>query len=328
VAAIAVLYGTATFSFAPSAEAQSLSDEVSSAQREVTTLQGRVAQLGPQYLRAEGVLRAYSFANAYMDARYYFQMEDYVATAEVLQPVVEDDGNQSEQRYDEVVYLLAESLFMRDDLLMAGRYYEQLTDSRQFGLEAARRRLEIALQMGRFDSLDGLFADLEARSGATVDDDVAFVRGKALYFQARYVDAVTAMGSIRAGALLYDMARYFVGVSQTRLGQLDRAHIEFDGILSRLGEQQEGDTAELRSIRDLAMLAKGRLFYEEQAWLDALAFYSDVPRQSVHYPTGKRCRRPLPPESVLQHGTEQSGDSPACRRRRIEVPVAGSASAW
>ncbi len=284
LAAIAALCGAATFGFAPPLAAQTLEEVVSSAQREVTTLQGRVAQLAPQYLRTEGVLRAYSFANAYMDARYYFQLEDFVATAEVLQPIVEDDANRTESRYDEVVYLLAESFFAREDLPMAGRYYGQLTDSRQFGLEAARRRLEIALQMGRFDNLDGLFAELEERSGGNIDDDIAFVRGKALYFQGRYADAVTAMGSISNGSQVYDMARYFAGVSQTRLGQYDRAHGEFDGILSRLGEPSNDDTTELRSVRDLAMLAKGRLFYEEQLWLDASGFYSDVPRQSVHYP--------------------------------------------
>ena len=269
---------------AQSAQAQPLAEEVGRVDREVTTLQGRLDQLGPRYLQADRVLRAYSFANAYMDARYYFQLEDYAATAEVLQPIVEDSANAREQRYPEVVFLLAESLFLRDDLLMAGRYYEQLTDSRQFGLEAARRRLEIALQLGRYDSLERLFRDLESRAGGGVDDDIAFVRGKALYFQGRYVDAVTALGAVSVGSLLYDKSRYFVGVCYTRLGQLDRAHTEFDGILGRLGEPSESDTDELRSVRDLAMIAKGRLFYEEQAWLDALAFYSDVPRQSVHYP--------------------------------------------
>ena len=284
VAVIGTLCSVAVLSAPGALSAQTLSDEVSRVDRELSTLQGRLDQLGPQYLRAEGVLRAYSFANAYMDARYYFQLEDYIATAEVLQPIVEDPGNSREQRYDEVVYLLAESLFLRDDLLMAGRYYEQLSDSRQFGLEAARRRLEIALQMGRYDSLERLFDDLENRAGGDVADEINFVRGKALYFQSRYVDAITALGAISPGSLLYDKGRYFVGVSQTRLGQLDRAHGEFDGILSRLGEPADGDTDELRSVRELSMIAKGRLFYEEQNWLEALGFYSNVPRHSVHYP--------------------------------------------
>ena len=280
--ALAAICGA--FAAANDAHAQSLADEVDRVDREVTTLQGRLNQLGPQYLRPEGVLRAYTFANAYIDARYYFQLEDYAATAEVLQPIVEDPANQSEQRYPEVVFLLAESLFLRDDLLMAGRYYEQLADSRQFGLEAARRRLEIALQMGRYDSLERLFRDLDSRAGAGVDDEIAFVRGKALYFQGRYVDAVTALGAVTAGSLLYDKSRYFVGVCHTRLGQLDRAHSEFDGILARLGEPTDSDTDDLRSVRELAMIAKGRLFYEEREWLEALGFYSNVPRHSIHYP--------------------------------------------
>jgi hypothetical protein len=283
-AATVALCSTAVFTTPSAVGAQTLGDEVSRVDRELTTLQGRLEQLGPQYLRAEGVLRAYTFANAYIDARYYFQLEDYVATAEVLQPIVEDSSNSREQRYDEVVYLLAESLFLRDDLMMAGRYYEQLSDSRNFGLEAARRRLEIALQMGRYDSLEDLFHDLEMRAVGAVADDINFIRGKALYFQGRYVDAITALGAVNAGSLLYDKARYFVAVSQTRLGQLDRAHGEFDGILNRLAETVDDASDGLRSVRDLAMIGKGRLFYEEQRWLEALAFYSDVPRQSVHYP--------------------------------------------
>jgi hypothetical protein len=284
LAAIGALCSVVAFTAPSLATAQSLADEVTRVDRELSTLRGRLDQLGPQYLRAEGVLRAYTFANAYMDARYYFQLEDYVATAEVLQPIVENAGNSTEQRYDEVVYLLAESLFLRDDLLMAGRYYQQLSDSRQFGLEAARRRLEIALQMGRYDNLEQLFQDLETRAGGDVADDINFVRGKALYFQGRYVDAITALGAISPGSLLYDKGRYFVGVSQTRLGQLDRAHGEFGGILGRLGEPTDSDTDELRSVRDLARIGVGRLFYEEQEWLEALGFYSNVPRHSVYYP--------------------------------------------
>ncbi len=282
-AALAALAAATMLVGAQPADAQGTAAEVTAIGEQVRTLRGQLSQIRPQIGQPERIALEYSFASAFVDARYLFFYESYDAVIQALLPLVEDDRHRANGGYAEAVYMLAESLFLERDLLMAGHYYERLAEDPTHSLDAARRRIEIAVAMGRFDELERLYRDLERRAGTAMDDDVSYVRGKALYFQGRYADAVNAFGAVRPSADVYELARYFTGVAMARMDQLEPAYAEFTGVLERLGEPSAEDSDTVVDLRELSRLAQGRIHYENSAWLEAIDAYILVPRQSPHY---------------------------------------------
>lgn len=268
----------------PAARAQGVPAQLSGIETEVQALRGRLDRLRSQYLQPEQAIRDYSFTNALLDARYYQSIDSHDAAVSLLLPRIEDPDNRAAPGWADGVYMLAESLFIQRDLLMARRYYVLLADNPQYGLDAARRRLEIALAMGRYDELEDLYRDLARRAGGTADDQIGYVRGKALYFQGLYADAIGVLGNVPQSSPLFDRARYLIGVSHTRMAQYDRAHTEFAGILTRLGARVPGEDPIVADLRNLTLLAEGRVFYEQRDWLAAIDAYIEVPRQSQRYP--------------------------------------------
>lgn len=262
---------------------QSLASSVNEVSERVETLRGQLSQLQPAMTGGQ-ISLDYSFATAYVDARYLYHYDDYDAVVDLLLPLVEDDRHRSNGGYAEAVYILAESLFHQRNFLMAEHYYQRLSDHRTYGLDAAGRRIEIAVAMGRFAELEGLYRELESRSGNGADDQIAYVRGKALYFQERYADALRVFQGISADADVYDRAQYFTGVTHARLEQLDAAYASFTQVLERLGDDRADEPEEVTDLRDLSRLAQGRIYYEQEAWVDALNAYVAVPRTSPHYP--------------------------------------------
>ncbi len=251
---------------------------------ETTSLQGRLNQLRTDFLYPEELSVQRDFTTRFAEGQLRYILEEYDAAATILVDVVENPDFRAHVGFDTAVYLLADSLHLDRNFILARGYFEQLieSESRQHSLDAARRLLEIAFALNQYDGLEVLYRSFERRGGAGVGDELAYVRGKALYFQERFPDAITAFGAVTARSDLYDRARYFTGVAHVRLGQLDRASAEFDGVIGRLAMQQSLDD-ELSDVLDLAYLAKGRVQYERGEWLDASATYNEVPRSSPYF---------------------------------------------
>lgn len=281
---LCLLAALATTDAAAQERADAIGPELEDLSAEAGALTRSVAQLEEQYLQAEEILRRYTFANAYLDARYLFGIGSTDAVVELLLPLVEDPEHHGDPGFGDMVFLLAESLFVQQDYLMSRRYYTWLAQVPEHALDATRRLIELALAMGRYDALEALFVDLERLGGAGAGEQIAYVRGKALYFQGHYAEAADAFRGVAPGTELYGRARYFAAVCQARMQRLEEAHAELDRVLAMPPSGEEEDEAIEADLADLARLAKGRLFYETRDWVGAIDQYAFVDRASARYP--------------------------------------------
>lgn len=249
----------------------------------VGSVEGELLQLSARYLQPAQLQRSYSFTSRLSEGQVRYILGDYEAAAIILVDVVENVSYQGSAGYNDAVWLLADSLFLSRNFVVARSYFEDLVEANDpaWSLDAARRLLEVAFAMRDYVGLDALFAQMQSRSGGFMGPEIAYVRGKALYFQQRWDDAGASFSAVPADSVLFDRARYFVGTIHARQARWENAFTEFTGVIDRLGADNEDP--ELRDISDLSRLAIGRVLYEQQRWSEAITAYSGIERDSDRY---------------------------------------------
>lgn len=258
--------------------AQASAQDLGDIESNVARLQSEAAALNVGYGEGVALSRDLDLADRVSTAQVRMFLEQYTEAATILAEVVENRSFRSLPGWPQARYLLAESFYLDRNFTMARGYYEEIIEDRDanYGARAAGRVLEIALALNQYDELDALYADLQ-RTGSSGSPELAYVRGKALYFQGRDNDAFSVLSNIPVGHALYDRAQYFVGVLQTRAQQYDAALATFSAISERLQDATGGDE---RDIRDLASLAVGRVYYELRDFAQAELWYGRVPADS------------------------------------------------
>lgn len=251
-------------------EARTLSD----AEEELSQYTGRLAQLSRDYARPPAISRAYDINRALNDGSVRYLLGDYESAAIIFERLLDERGFESHVGYPSAVFYLADSYFMSRNYLRARRYYEETLSipDREYHVDAALRLIDLATILGQFNDADQeRYYNVLERSG---DTTTAYQRGKALYFQGRYRDAITALGSVPADTEPYDRAVYLTGVSYARLDQFEPALERFDALVERTPVEDE--------LYALSQLARGRVYYEQQEFRSALDAYSAVPPRSSH----------------------------------------------
>lgn len=246
-------------------------DRLAATEAQIDDWQGRLAVLQSEYLRVESLVRDDDLTRAIADGRVRYILGDYVAAASILEPAVQNPALRQQSAYAQAVYFLADSYFQSRNFLRAQRYFQQVlaSNTRDYRTEAASRLIDIASILDDYEGLDALYAELE-RTG---EPAFAYQRGKALYFQGRYGDAITAFGSIAEDTPhVGSRARYFVGASYVRLEQFDQAL----GVFEALTANVELDP----DLLALSHLAIGRVLYELERYDEAITAYGAVPRDS------------------------------------------------
>lgn len=250
---------------------------------ESAALNGQLAQVRSEYLRPAELRRTFDLASRLVDGRVRYYLQDYSSAAIILVQVVENDAYRGMAGYDEARWLLADSFYHERNFTLARGYFEDILRDRdpRYGLDASRRLLEIAFAQNRYDGLDDLYAELQRQQGGRATPELAYVHGKALYFQGRYDEALREFGSIGASDELYSRARYLLGVCRVRLGEMDSGLVEFQSLADMLDADDRD--AEEQELYELTQLALGRVHYEQGRWDDAVFAYATVPRSSDHF---------------------------------------------
>ncbi|MBU6161412.1 MAG: tetratricopeptide repeat protein [Myxococcales bacterium] len=241
----------------------------------MTSLQGEMARLQTEYLRPQRLDRNLNLASRLAEAQLRYFLQEWDAAAAMLVEIVENREFQSLAGWNDARFYLADSLFEDRNFTLSRSVFEEIveTGDPEYSLDASRRLLEIALALNEYDRLDELFASMQQRAGTSATPEISYVRGKALYFQGRDEEALASMAQVSAEHRLYDRAQYFVGVILTRLGRYGEALAVFESLAERLSD---ATSAESRDLLDLAILAIGRLHYEQQRWDDARFAYESI----------------------------------------------------
>lgn len=242
-----------------------------------------VENLRTAYLQPLQLRRAYDLANRSTEARVRYLSGDFDGASILFLDIVETPSFQGQPGYDDAVFFLAESLFQTRNYALARSYYERSLQrgTVQQGMVSAQRVLEISFRLRDFRGLDEMYATLQQRSGGQRTPELNYIRGKALYFQGQWEGASNAFASVPPDADIYPMARYFLGVTRTRMQQWGEALRLFDEV-TQLGEGAAVQS-ELFVMRELAWLGIARVHYELRDYEAAERAYLRVGSTSERY---------------------------------------------
>lgn len=215
----------------------------------------------------------------------HFLLNDYLRASIVLLDCVEDPANASHPRYDDCVFLLAESLRMSKNYSGARRYYEQVLP-RSSGdrlKDVVLGLLQIAGDTNRYDDVDRYIARLR-QAGSLSRPDVDYIYGKML-FKSGASDpqqlgrALEVFRSVPVDTSVSGQASYYAGVVLVKMGRYDEAVRQFESTLSRIATSKDA-----ARLKDLTWLSLGRLHQELGDVGNSADAYQNISRESPYFP--------------------------------------------
>jgi len=211
-----------------------------------------------------------------VDAEVAYSLGDYAGAALMLFDLVD-----SQQGVDKetALYYLGEALYQKGDHGSANGFLSKLPTGSKYYQLAQLRIVEIAIAdhdtaLGEtaLRALDGV--------GASQVPAVPYVRGKFLFSQGKYDDALAAFAQVAKGSDHELAALYYTGTTQIAKKDLSKASDVFADLVDRK-PKTTGD----RRIIELGQLALGRLNYEREQPTKAIDAYLLVDRHSDLFPT-------------------------------------------
>ena len=185
---------------------------------------------------------------------------------------------------EDATFLLGDALFQLGDLLSARRFYEgavlKFTGTKR-EQQALGRLIEIALRTGDFEHVDTYLGLLAKVQTSQLDPVVAYVKAKLLYYRGDLDGAARVFANIPPASPYSWQSRYFIGTMRVKAGDLDGAAAAYEDLLRTVAH--DGTTQE---IQDLARLALGRIYYQQEDMGRAIARYRSIPSSSKVYADG------------------------------------------
>jgi tetratricopeptide (TPR) repeat protein len=213
-----------------------------------------------------------------VEAQVVYGVGNYADASIMLYDVVENYPNS--RAYPEAVYLLADSLFHKGDLLSSQKYFRQI--AYEFGArdphyqESLQRLIELSLRLQDPTDVKEALLRLDKLPQASLLDSVPYVRAKYSYFNKEYDAAIKIFEAIPEESPYYFRSRYFLGMSHIAKSDMAPAAKVLHGLL-KVQPRNDND----KEIGVLTHLALGRLHYERDQAEDAIDHYNQVPRQSA-----------------------------------------------
>ncbi len=216
-------------------------------------------------------------ARRLINARVAFELGNYDDAAIMLYDLVETGAKSRD--YDEALYYLAESLFLKKDYMGARNYflriYTELGQSSQFYQQAVERLVELSLKLKDDTDIDKYLTALDSIPASQRRASVPYVRGRYEYFSEKYDAALASFQDIAPESEYFIRAQYFAGASHIAKGEL----VEAAKIYEALVQRQSEDPKDKRVI-ELSHMALGRIHYERDQPSKAIDQYLMVSRKS------------------------------------------------
>jgi tetratricopeptide (TPR) repeat protein len=212
-----------------------------------------------------------------IDAQVNFGIGNYDEAAIVLYDVVERYPNH--KVYDEALYYLSESLFMKGDYVASRSYFTKLVVERstrsKFYQQALERLIELTLKLNDSENVERWLALLDAVPAAERRSSVPYVRGKYYFFNGDYDKALAQFNQVGQRSKYYFQARYFAGATLVAKKDLAKAVVEYQKLIRLVPR-----SAEQRKVIELSQMALGRIHYERNQPSKAIDRYLEVSRRS------------------------------------------------
>ncbi len=254
-----------------------IADDLARARKHLELLESKAALITTQYIDYRDTeSERMRFEKRINDGQALMLLKDYVRAAIVFSRLLEDKRFEKHPGYAEALFNLAEALFFNKNYLEARQRYLQVLDhpyGGRYGRVALVRVMQIALNTGNFNEIDGVYRRLVGMGGATPEAN--YLWAKALLRQGNNAKAIEAFAKIPRGHSKFFQAAYLTGVALVKQGKLDDAYEVFRR-LAKEPPQSEAD----RQIGQMAWLACGRILHDQGKIVEALDAYQAIPHTS------------------------------------------------
>lgn len=228
---------------------------------------------GGRSMRASGVQRRFQ------DLVYRYLLGDHRAAAEGLFALVDSGVLDNPTLRLDAEWYLADALFHLGNHHLASQRFQLLADDPKhpFRADAVRRLLEIYAITGDTDAFHTLHrSEIESGRVATTDA-ITYSLARSFWRQGDLRSAEARFASIAPESPWFRRARYHLGTFAVQRGALREAVPFFTQVA-----QLPATTSAEANVRDLAMLALGRIHYELGEYLPAAEWYARIPADSAH----------------------------------------------
>ncbi|MEJ7596883.1 MAG: tetratricopeptide repeat protein [Kofleriaceae bacterium] len=208
-----------------------------------------------------------------VDAEVAFSLGDYDTAALMLFDIASRPGGDQET----ALFYLAESLYQKGDKGAARNYFEQVVASNnqagRYYQASLIRLVEIAIVQKDSTNIDAHLASLDRVANRT--SEVPYVRGKYLFSEGKFDEALTFFAQVPKGDEHELQAAYYSGASHVAKKDLGRATEIYTDLIGR-----KPRTNSDRRVIELSQLALGRLYYERDQPSKSIDSYLLVDRRS------------------------------------------------
>ncbi|MCG3173480.1 MAG: hypothetical protein GMKNLPBB_01677 [Myxococcota bacterium] len=251
---------------------------VENVEKGLSDMDSRLTFVREQYINLQNVAEQESASAMLEDAKRALKQKAFIQAAIYSHDLYEGGKLSGGERVD-ALYVLSEALYQYRNYRGAKAYFNELlrNGGGKYRAESLGRLIEIADITRRYEELPALAQQIPTVDGEEGRSGVWYLMGRAQYNQRDYLGCMRAMGSVSNGTSRYLQSRYFLGLANVQLKQLDKALEEFETI-----SKHEAKNATERDIRDLAILGKGRVLYEQGKYPEAQAAYSSLAKDSKH----------------------------------------------
>lgn len=223
----------------------------------------------------------------YNEGEIKYLLGDHSGASVLFYDLVSNPEFKKSPQYPDALFYLSDSLDKQQNPIGARLYLRQLLSirSKHYG-NALIRYIDIAGKVNDFSGIEEYVEQARAEKG-TLPPEVAYVYGKWLFRRSdlsledrlpRALEVFQALAADRKSPFALPSA-YFMGVCWVQLGLHEKALAQFRAIAATKG----GGARETR-VRELAVLALGRLLYESGKYDEAIQTYQTIPRDSEYFP--------------------------------------------
>ena len=240
-----------------------------------------VKRLARDFAEPVAVIREHPLETRVIEAKILFEVGNFEGASVILLDLVENARFQTQTDYPKALFMLGQSMRNMGNLRASARYLKKAIRLGEGKLKdkAQQQLIDMALNDRDDERLRSIVDNVTESVQGQGSVKTRYALGKALIRLERYQEALTTLAKLREHPVLGNKSRYYWATAQTALSRFDDAMAQF-----RTLSELEG--ADAQEVRELSMLAMGRIRMEQGDLEGSIATYQMIPRNSPQFEIG------------------------------------------
>lgn len=230
------------------------------------------------FANRSGFVGAADARQRYEDAVYRYLLEDYDAAALSFYILVQSNALTSADLARDSEWYLAENLFELENYRTAEEAYRLIVEkgpAHPYFADAVRRSMEVYSLLGDTAAFDAYYTQFIVSGRVPATDLIHYTLAKSFGRRGESGRAKAEFEQVGPASPWYTRARYYLATLMIQEGNLQAAVEEMLKVTA-----VEPKSEDERTVRELATIARARLYYETGDLGRSAESYSAIPRES------------------------------------------------